>query len=146
MKTNLWKSLEFLIHGFSRTYFQVCVGIIVTSLVIYTQGYYYQYKCEKRDLISFQTYHILKNVHKLCIGSLQGKRHWDTPRNKNKTKVWYLSSLSLRSCGVHSKNTFNITTMLVSPCIPNLVCRIFNILMDVIERAKPLCQRVTLLL
>jgi hypothetical protein len=51
MKTNLWKSLEFLIEGFSWTYFQVCVGIIVTSLnehfVIYTQGYYYQYKCEK---------------------------------------------------------------------------------------------------
>lgn len=39
---------------------------------------------KKVDLIGFQTYHILKNVHKVCIGSLQGKDigiHLETKTN-----------------------------------------------------------------
>ncbi len=89
MKTNLWKSLEFLIEGFSWTYFQVCVGIIVTSLnehfVIYTQGYYYQYKCEKSWSHRLPNLpHFEECSQGVCIGSLQGKDigiHLETKTN-----------------------------------------------------------------
>ncbi len=57
-------------------------------------------------------------------------------------KVWY--TYILGSFGVHYRNISTITegSTWASPCVSNLVCWIFIILMDVIYRAGPLCNEL----